>query len=177
MGDDHVLGDGLAIRRATPADFDAVLGVVQDAARWVQIEKGVPQWRLYLTEEGVADVRCYLAGAAGEEVHVACRGGRPVGALAIMWADPDMWGNVGADGRAGYVHLLSVHRAARGTRLGERTLRWAQRHIASTGRPLIRLDCWAGSAFLPGYYTQLGYTCVACRGGRNGSALFEKPVN
>ena len=176
MAIDADLGGGVTIRRATPADFDRVLGVVQDAARWVQVEKRVPQWRLYLIEEGVNDVRAYVAGESGEEVYLASRGDEPLGALTITWADPEIWGDAGVEGRAGYLHMLSVHRVARGTNLGERMMRWAEGRIASTGRPLARLDCWAGSTFLPGYYPRLGYTCVACKGGRNGVVLFEKRV-
>jgi ribosomal protein S18 acetylase RimI-like enzyme len=173
---DSALGEGVSLRRATPADLATVLEVVQDAARWVQVEKRVPQWRLYLSDAGIADVKRYFAGAGGEEVYLARRAGRPVGALAVTWSDPQVWDELGADGLAGYLHMLNVHRAARGTRLGERMMAWAERLIAARGRALARLDCRAGSAFLPHYYPRLGYTAVACRNGPRGLVLFEKRV-
>jgi hypothetical protein len=72
--------------------------------------------------------------------------------------------------------MLAVHRLARGTGLGERIVRWSEQLIASRGRRFARLDCWAASTFLPGYYERLSYTCVDQVGGPNGSCLFEKQV-
>jgi ribosomal protein S18 acetylase RimI-like enzyme len=156
------LDDGLRVRRATTADFDQVLAVVHDATRRVQ-EKGFDMWRLYLTDEGLAQVRRRLAGASGEEMYLVVRktGDQPLGAFAVEWSDRDIWGDArGSDGRAGYVHTLSVHRAARGTGLGERMMRLAERIIAARGRELVRLDCWRRSEFLRGYYARLGFTIV-----------------
>ena len=166
-----------AMRRATPGDFDAVLEVVRDSSRRMQ-EKGLSQWKLYLTDVGVERVRTRVGGASGQEVYLARRdaGDRAVGAVSIEWADREYWGARGIDGRAGYIHMLAVHRLARGTGLGERIVRWAEQLIVVRGRRFARLDCWAASAFLPAYYERLGYICVDRVGGPNGSCLFEKEV-
>jgi ribosomal protein S18 acetylase RimI-like enzyme len=156
------LDAGIVVRRAAPADFDRVLAVVHDSTRRVQ-EKGFNMWRLYLTDEGLLQVRRRVTGAAGEEVYLAFRAGedQPIGTFAIEWSDPAMWGEArGNDGRAGYVHMLAVHRAARGTGLGERMLRFAAQTAAARSRALLRLDCWRGSEFLRGYYARLGFTAV-----------------
>ena len=166
------------MRRATLGDFDAVLEVVQDSTRRMQ-EKGLQQWKLYLTDAGVQRVRTRVAGASGQDVYLARRDAddRAVGAVSIEWADREYWGARGIDGRAGYIHMLAIHRLARGLGLGERIVRWAEQLIAARGRRFARLDCWAASTFLPAYYERLGYTCVDQVGGPNGSCLFEKPVS
>lgn len=167
----------ITMRRASTADFAAVLDVVQDSTRRMQ-EKGISQWRLYLTEAGVARVRRRVEGAAGEEVYLA-RGeahARPVGAVSVEWIDHEYWAERGQDGLAGYIHMLCVHRVARGTGIGERIMRWAEELIASRGRTFARLDCWAASTFLPSYYERLGYERVGAIGGANGSLLMQKRV-
>ena len=173
-----LLDDGLVVRRATTADLEHVLTVVHDATRRVQ-EKGFDMWRLYLTDVGLAQVRRRLAGADGEEMHLVVRetDGQPLGAFAIEWSDREIWGHArGGDGRAGYVHTLSVHRLARGTGLGERMMTVAERMIAARGREVFRLDCRRRSEFLRGYYARLGFAIVE-DDVEQGVLLWEKPLS
>jgi protein-tyrosine phosphatase len=175
--DEWQLDGNETLRRAGPGDAQAVTAIVQDAARWLQEVKGLRQWRLYLTEEGVRSVSARLAGDGGAEAYLALRDGTPAGAFAIQWSDAECWGGRGEDGRAGYVHMLSVAPDFHGLRLGERMLRWAEQRIASNGRPFARLDCWAGSAVLCAYYLRLGYTRLEFDDPRlTGMAWFEKRV-
>jgi ribosomal protein S18 acetylase RimI-like enzyme len=169
------LDERTTIRRANGADFDAVLAVVHHATRRVQ-EKGFPQWKLYLTDEGINQVRDAVDGVDGTEVYLAERQGKPVGAFRIQWSDGDCWADVGHDGRAGYVHMLATHRVAKGEALGERMLAWAERRIARKGRELARLDCWWRSPFLPTYYLRLGYIERKIDGAPRGVMNFEKAV-
>ena len=169
------LDDQTTIRRATAADFEAVLAVVHDATRRVQ-EKGFPQWKLYLTDEGIAQVRDAVDGVNGTETYLAQRHENPVGTFRIQWNDHDCWASVGTDGRAGYVHMLAIHRVAKGQALGERMLSWAERRIAQHGREFARLDCWCRSPFLPDYYTRLGYVERTIDGAPKGVMNFEKAV-
>ena len=173
---DPRLDERTAIRRATGADFQCVLAVVHDATRRVQ-EKGFPQWKLYLTEAGIAQVRDAVEGVDGAEVYLAERNGDgPVGTFRIQWSDHECWSIVGGDGRAGYVHMLAVHRVARGEGLGERMLAFAERRIARKGREFARLDCWCRSPFLPAYYPRLGYVERKIDGVPRGVMNFEKAV-
>jgi ribosomal protein S18 acetylase RimI-like enzyme len=169
------LDDRTTIRRATAADFDAVLAVVHDATRRVQ-EKGFPQWKLYLTDAGVGQVRDAVSGVNGTEVYLAERDGKPVGTFRIQWSDGDCWADVGHDGRAGYIHMLAIHRVAKGEALGERMLAWAERRVAQAGREFARLDCWCRSPFLPTYYPRLGYVERKIDGVTKGVMNFEKAV-
>lgn len=167
----------ILMRRASGTDANVVTEIVQDSARRMQ-EKGLTQWRLYLTEAGVQRVRDRVAGAGGEEVYLAwiAPEDRPVGAVSIEWSDREYWSDRGEDGQAGYVHMLCVHRAGRGRGLGAAIVRWAETLIASRARRFARLDCWAASPFLPGYYESLGYTRQGTNGGPNGALLMEKQV-
>lgn len=175
--DEWQLAENETLRRAGMDDAEAVFAVVQGAARWVQDVKGVPQWRLYLTEPGIRSVHARLAGEGGAEAYLALRDGTPAGTFAIHWADPECWGRRGEDGLAGYVHMLSVGPNFHGLRLGERMLGWAERYIATRGRPFARLDCWAGSPALCAYYPRLGYTRLEPDEPRLKSmAWFEKRV-
>jgi len=172
---DGKLDERTTIRRAGVADFEAVLAVVHDATRRVQ-EKGYPQWRLYLTDEGFAQVRDAVDGVNDTEVYLAERDGRAVGTFRVQWSDHDCWGATGTDGAAGYVHMLAIHRVAKGEALGERMLAWAERRIAQNGRDFARLDCWNKSPFLTVYYPRLGYVARQIDGAPIGVLNFEKAV-
>ena len=163
------------LRRADADDFDAVLAVVHDATQRVQ-EKGYPQWKLYLSDEGIAQVRNAVDGVDSTEVYLAERGECAVGTFRVQWVDRDCWADAGEDGRAGYVHILAVHRTAKGEALGERMLAWAERHIARRGRDFCRLDCWGRSPFLTTYYPRLGYAVRQIDGAPKGVVNFEKAV-
>jgi ribosomal protein S18 acetylase RimI-like enzyme len=167
--------NGTTIRRASQADFDAVLEVVHDATRRVQ-EKGYPQWRLYLTDEGMAQVRDAVAGVNGAEVYLVERHGRAIGTFRIQWSDRECWGERGDDGTAGYIHMVAVHRAAKGQALGERMIARAERLIAARGRRFARLDCWCRSPFLTTYYPRLGYLVQQVDGAPKGVMNFQKAV-
>src|SRR5829696_6858708 len=130
----------ITMQRAAPMDLDVELGVVQDSTRRMQ-EKGLAQWKLYLTDLGVQRVRTRVECVGGQEVYIARREAddRAVGVVSIEWSDRDHWGKRGEDDLAGYIHMLAVHRLARGTRLGEHIVRWAEQLIATRGRPFARL--------------------------------------
>jgi ribosomal protein S18 acetylase RimI-like enzyme len=169
------LDERTTIRRAGTEDFDAVLAVVQDATRRVQ-EKGYPQWRLYLTDEGIGQVRDAVAGVDGTETYLAERDGNSIGTFRVQWNDRDCWAERGFDGLAGYVHMLAVHRDAKHEGLGEKMLLWAERLIASRGKEFCRLDCWCRSPFLTTYYPRLGYVALQVDGVPKGVMNFQKAV-
>ena len=135
-------------------------------------------WRLYTSDEGIQQVTGRVNGEDGAEVYLAVRDAddQPVSACSVEWRDPEIWGDArGNDGLAGYVHMLSVHRSKRQTGLGERMLRFAEQVIATRGRSWCRLDCWRGSAFLPGYYARLGFELLE-EDPRQGIFLWQKRV-
>jgi len=168
---------GLLVRRAAIGDVDRVRAVVQDATRRVQ-EKGFPECTLYLTAKGETRILSRVRGEDGAETFIATRAsdGIDVGVYTLTWDDVRHWGeNLGNDGRAGYVHMLNVHRAGARSGVGEHLLRHAESLIATKSRPLFRLDCWNGNPFLHEYYARMGFMLV----GRNAErelSLWEKRV-
>jgi GNAT superfamily N-acetyltransferase len=90
--------------------------------------------------------------------HVLREHGQLVACVAILWEDPDVWGDTGEE--AGYVHLLIVDSDNRGTGLGDGVLRWAEHHIRQAGRRLSRLDAVSGNRTLHNWYERRGYAEV-----------------
>ena len=135
---------------ATDADTDALLGLRDDAARWL-LARGIDQWRPgeipYSWERGGDYV-----------VFVLRRGEDRVGTVTISWDDPVIWGAQPLP--AGYVHNLIVARPHGGQGLGLGLLQWAEDHVGESGRSLARLDCDARSHKLRDLYESVGYRRV-----------------
>ncbi len=70
-----------------------------------------------------------------------------------MWSDDLFW--PGVTEAAGYIHRIAVRRESRG--LGVGLLRFAERATATTGRKLLRLDCFSGNVTLCNYYERAGF--------------------
>ena len=57
------------------------------------------------------------------------------------------------------MHGLAIGRGFAGRRLGRELLRWAEDHVARSGRSYLRLDCMAENRGLNGYYVRAGFRC------------------
>jgi len=167
----------LTLRRATPDDLDGVLTIVRDASRRLE-EKGLPDWRRYLTPAGFRHVQDRVNGLNDVEVYLAWREGdeTPVGVFSIEWSDRQYWDAIGEDGQAGYIHMLAVHRSARGSGVGRQMVGLAEKLIARRGRRFARLDCGAYNAFLCGYYRALGYRSRGIKHAPHAVMRFEKAL-
>jgi ribosomal protein S18 acetylase RimI-like enzyme len=141
--------DHLAL--ATEDEADELLALRDGLGRWM-MARGIDQWR-----PGEFPGTTLLAWIAAGWVHVDRREHGLVGAVAVLPEDPDFWGSRGTDGTAGYVHLLMVRRDHHGAGIGDALLRGAERHIAATGRRLVRLDAASGNAALSRWYDGRGY--------------------
>jgi ribosomal protein S18 acetylase RimI-like enzyme len=143
----------LTAARAAIKDYDAVMAILREAADWLSA-RGINQWYHWYMDAGERILRERLEH---HEVYLFEREGAPVGTLTIQWTDPDVWGERGIDGLAGYVHGMAVARSAGGMRVGERMLEWAVGTIASRGRSFARLDAMASNAPLCRYYEERGF--------------------
>ncbi len=155
--------------RAEPSDLDAVLSILEEAARWLA-SRGIDQWGPGSSPRGRIKNRIGRG-----EVYLAVLDGRPVGNVVLQWSDEETWGDV--PDVAGYVHGLAIRREAAGRGLGRELLRWAEGRAAAAGKEYLRLDCAAGNRALNAYYERAGF---AFRGrafvwGLEVS-LYEKPV-
>ncbi len=161
------LGQRARVRLAKPPDRPDVHRLVQDAARWM-VARGFVQWQPGAALAGRVDD----AFATGETL-VLRAGGKLVASVSVTWEDRFGWGPAGADGRAGYIHLLV------GRGYGRRMVAAAERLIRRRGRSLARLDCVLACAKLHRLYESAGYRRVGETdfGGRRGvprCALYEK---
>lgn len=143
---------------ARAGDAGAIVALHDHLAQW-QIRRGIDQWR-----PGEINPEVIAAQAAGGQWFVlrpdARRTGPQVIATArVIDADAHTWGpELGADGTAGYLHALMVHRAHAGRGLGAAVLTWFEQFTLTCGRQVARLDCVATNQRLRRYYTDHRYT-------------------
>jgi len=165
----------LIFRRAAPEDYEILHAIMRDAARWL-MSRGIDQWNWVEKPVGIAFLRKRLESA---EMYFAFVNNEAVATVSVQWDDPDIWGERGHDGLAGYVHGLAVKRSAAGRGMGEKLIDFAAGVILANRRALLRLDCMAGNAALRSYYLNLGF----CELGEHhsaktgfDSALFERMI-
>lgn len=145
----------LVVELAHPEEVEALVGLRDDVAEWL-VRRGIEQW--VPGEFSLDRMRDWIGQRA---VHVARRGGRPIAAAAVLWEDPEIWGE--DDQRAGYIHLLMVDRAHGGQGLGDHMLAHAEQVIRRHGRSRARLDAVASNRRLVAWYRDRGYEPVGTR--------------
>lgn len=159
----------IALALARPADMEAVLAILDEAATWLT-ERGIQQW-----QPGAFPRQPLAESVARGEVFLAFRVAEPVGTVTIQWADPLIWPEAGED--AGYIHKLAIRRSVGGQRVGRALLRWAEDRIAASGKGIARLDCMGDNEALCAYYRRAGYVDLGeCQIGRWRMRRFEKEV-
>ena len=164
----------LAVVRAFIADYDAVMSLLREAADWLSA-RGIDQWYHWYMEAGEEILRERLQH---HEVYLFRRDNSLIGSLTIQWNDPDVWGERGSDGRAGYIHGMAITRSAGGMRVGERMLEWAVATIGARGKRFARLDAMASNAPLCRYYQEHGFRALetALLPGNFTTRLFEREL-
>lgn len=140
----------LVIRQARPADLDAVMSMLEEAARWM-VRRGIEGW----TPDGFSRERIAVIIGDGE-MYLAVLDGRPAGTFALQLSDEETWGDVPDD--AGYVHGLAIRRKFAGTGLGREMLGRAEQMAYRSQKEYLRLDCVADNAALNEYYRRAGFT-------------------
>ncbi|WP_330237560.1 GNAT family N-acetyltransferase [Streptomyces sp. NBC_00525] len=163
-------------RLADDTDLASVVRLRDDAARWMVARGVTGQW--LPGELGVDHFRRVMEHG---EVWLAESADRVVGAWELWWEDEDAWGP--QPSTAGYVHRLMVNHRSAPSGTGRQLLRVAERRVAETGRPLVRLDCLADNAPLNAYYLSAGYQVVGRKEGKpqpdgrpKSFTLFEKSL-
>ncbi|MBV8771848.1 MAG: GNAT family N-acetyltransferase [Deltaproteobacteria bacterium] len=152
----------LLISRAGLADYDMVMAILRQAADWLS-GRGNPQWQHWYMTFGEQLLRERLKD---HEVYLFRLGSTPVGTLTIQWSDPEVWGDPGRDGLAGYIHGIGIARSVAGRRVGQGMLEWAVQVIRARERRFARLDAQASNSSLCRYYEQRGFCAL-------GTALLE----
>ncbi len=161
-------GRGFLVARAQPGDADAILGILEDAARWLE-GRGIDQWH-----PGDFPRAPLLAVIARGAAYLARGEGDPAGTLTVPWEDVLTWGVMPPDGA--YLHGFAVRRAYAGLGLGRALLDWAARQAVAAGKTYLRLNCLASNPALRAYYERTGFfLCGLVDEGE--SALYERRLN
>jgi ribosomal protein S18 acetylase RimI-like enzyme len=173
MGSHNEPGEFTAVRAAIK-DYDVVMAILREAADWLSA-RGIQQWYHWYMDVGEEILRESLQH---HEVYLFQRDNSRIGTVTIQWTDPDVWGERGMDGKAGYIHGMAIVRSATGMRVGERMLEWAIGTIAARGRRQARLDAMASNGRLCRYYEQRGFRPLetALLPGNFTTRLFERKL-
>jgi len=156
----------IVFRLAKLDQVDDVLGVLNEAAAWLQ-DHGIAQWPARFEpswiEEAILQGETWLVevdGAMG-------------GTVTVDWSDP-VWSDVCGD--AAYIHRMAVRRRCRG--LGSVILARAAEMAREHSRAALRLDCVASNVRLRAYYETAGfiYRGDVTVGGAPGQRLDIGPV-
>ncbi len=142
----------LTLRKAGPSEKALVLGIKQDAARWLEA-KGIHQWAGILMAQGEDFVHKPVQEG---EAYLALKDDTPVGTITLTWEDKVSWGEKGGDQKAGYLHGLAVLRKYAGKGIGKQMLEWAIEVIRAKGK-IVRLDCMAENPRINRYYTDMAF--------------------
>lgn len=135
----------LEIRRATPADLDALMVILDAAAARHQRRP----WQRGHVEQGIVD----------DDTPLGFEAGRLVASATLQRSDPDVWGTESEVApAAAYVHRVARLAARRGW--GAAIMAGAERWAAAAEVEALRLDCSADNERLRRYYGDLGYTEV-----------------
>ena len=137
------------MRQARPADLDAVVSMLEEAARWM-VRQGIEGW----TPDGFSRERIAVIIESGE-MYLAVLEGRPAGTFALQWSDRETWGDIPDD--SGYVHGLAIRREFAGAGLGREMLGRAEQIAYRSQKEYLRLDCVADNEALNEYYRLAGF--------------------
>ena len=145
----------LNMEAAKPAELDAVIQIIDEAAAWLHSKGITRQWPSPTPKEfrermerEIAKREVYLAYI--ENVDEA------VGTLRFEWSDMELW-QCDPEG-GGYIHSFATRNCVRGRDIGAAMLAWAREHVRARGKPYLRLDCWGGNRALCQYYKRIGFT-------------------
>lgn len=168
---------------ATPADLDAILGLIEEASRWLKA-RGQDQWAEPWPDREQRDARI-LKGLANKKTVIVRQGDTAVATVTMAnWHNPKVWvsGSCRADltERAVYLHRLVTARKYAGHGLGESLIKWAEKYARAKYRAQwTRIDVWATNKDLHRYYEKLGFeSCGRCPDPSYPSgALFQRLID
>lgn len=145
----------LSLRQGSIADEAGVVALFDDAVEWLVARGLSGQWGAE-PFSARADMRALVTRTLREnEVRVAEHNQEMVGVLAVGVSPPYVPGNPIPEL---YVALLLSARRLAGHRIGARLLELATEMAHERGARMMRVDCWADSPDLIGFYERQGFT-------------------
>jgi ribosomal protein S18 acetylase RimI-like enzyme len=169
----------LQIRVAISGELQDVLGVLDDAASWLQSIGVTEQWPPSFSADPAWVTRFERWTADGNVYIARDDDGSAVGCFRLMLSDDHIWQAQPA--KALYLHSLAVTRLSAGQGIARHLLDSALEIARANGVDELRLDCWAGNERLRRYYIDAGFefrgeTEVDDDGSRYWVARFAKTV-
>jgi GNAT superfamily N-acetyltransferase len=140
----------LVVRKALPRDLEGVVGILAEAARWLEA-RGSPMWQTdeLSPSQIAADIEAGL-------VFVGESGDGLSSTVKFQLEDSQFWPDI-PPGQSAYLHRLAMRRKYAGTGVSLALLNWAARRTRDLGRPFLRLDCEASRPRLRALYERFGF--------------------
>ncbi|MGH8880252.1 MAG: GNAT family N-acetyltransferase [Stackebrandtia sp.] len=167
----------MLIRPATPADVPRLLGLRDEAARWLA-SKGSDQWASDWPNPDTMVDTIRQAVAAGQTWCVET-GDQVIATITLdNTIYPGLWTPNELAEPARYAHRVIVDRDHAGASLGSELLDWAGTQAVAAGATWLRVDVWTTNTELQDYYRQQGFTHVrtVVRDDYPSGALFQRPA-
>jgi ribosomal protein S18 acetylase RimI-like enzyme len=173
----------MLITQATVGDLPVVLGLIDEASKWLR-SKGTDQWARAWPSEPERDMRV-LTGLRNGKTWIVWDGDVAAATVTIANSrNPDVWKESGAtcdlSEKAVYVHRLIIARKYAGRGLGAELINWAGLRGKRKNRAKwIRIDVWTSNLALHAFYRSIGFAdCGTCPDPYYPSgALFQKPTS
>jgi GNAT superfamily N-acetyltransferase len=157
----------MRIALATAEDFNAILGLIDDAATWLRA-KDTDQWAKPWPDQDARDARV-MRGLAGHKTWIVWDGDVAAATVTLtarrnqkVWSGPRCECDLSE--RSVYAHRLITARGYQGRSLGAQLIDWAgwrARH--EYGAQWIRIDVWTTNTALHDYYMKTGFQpCGFC---------------
>ena len=157
----------MRIALATTEDFNAILGLIDEAAAWLRT-KDTNQWATPWPDRDARDARV-LRGLAGKKTWIVWDGDVAAATVTLtprlnarVWSRPGSTADLSE--RAIYAHRLITARSHRGQGLGAQLIDWAGLGARNDyGAAWIRIDVWRTNTALHDYYMTMGFEpCGFC---------------
>ena len=144
------------VRDGSPGDASVVLGLFDDAVRWMVRRGTIDQWGAEPFSSDPKRVSAVDGWARGDGLRICERDGRPVAAMVLGCAPPYV---PPATEPELYVVALVTSRAPAARGAGRVLLDTAEGEARARGLRLLRVDCFAGNdGALVRYYESAGFT-------------------
>jgi hypothetical protein len=143
--------------RGTVRDLQAVVDLVEEAARWLR-GKGTDQWAVPWPSKEARDERIRTSLASGS-TWILRSGSTPVATITCLREGLErLWMPEEREIPALYVHRLVVSRQFAHQQIGARLIRWAEaRARRGYGARFTRVDVWTTNDALHQYYKGIGF--------------------
>jgi predicted N-acetyltransferase YhbS len=178
----QLTGQALQIRPAEMDDMPSIIGLIDDAAQWLQTEKNSDQWQRPWPDKSARDQRI-RRGIKVTRTWMAEDDDGLVGTVSFgRGGNKKLWTVRERNQPAVYVSRLIVSRRHAGEGIGADLIDWAgQRGVVGWNAELIRVDVWTSNDALQAYYKRQGFAHVrTCQfddpWDYPSAALFHKPT-